>query len=1050
MAQIFTDAERREIAGRARPLHERLNGPPNEKEVKPPIDPDRIIEEWKDQFPSEEAFDARLEKEGLSLSNVRQQVGATRFPVDEPLPEWIFSLEALVAFLESAGNGGDEGESRTDTEPRPFTELLTPVADYAQEQLPSTSIDESALSPFVAGLREQMDILCVQALYVEFKSFIQHFDPDLVDAEPTDFDEPPTEYYERFISAMFEHGFRNLCLEYPVLLRQLDQLITNWVNAVTEVCQRVQADRNALKERFAVSGDIIELEPLSDDAHDGGRLPVRVSFETGSVIYKPRPVDSGITFYAILTRLETHLSVPSIEPPTYLPRDGYGWMEEIEYDDLSDPGGADRYYERAGAILCVGYILNFTDCQLENIIVAGETPMIIDGETIFHPSVPAAEMPAQTEIAQFLKRSVLLTALVPWSSGNPQVPDKKGFAASLAGLGSKSGQTELPSRKRPVIEAVNTDVMTVSKEPISLGLATNTPSIGETDYPPDEHIESIIRGFKQAYEAVETLHAADRFVPEIIDDSAVRGLENRLVFRTTMAYATVLQSAVSRNPLRDGAQLTVEFESLAAAFFDGQIATDSYWELYEAERRALLNRDIPRFTSRTDGKEIFQNERKLGPTVEQSGYDQFLNRLEEMDGADMERQCWLLKSAFDVIEPRYELPPAAEVSNERLQAEAVELFDITNDARIATETADSWVSLTPNYDGVNLYPADSTLFWGRGGIALTAAALATATGQDRYRQHVDEILEPVVTSIHEDTFSAGLGGIRGVGSVIYSLSVIAELLAEERYAESAARATTLVTDERIAADETLEVMQGSAGTLLALLAHYDRYGGEAVRERAVACGERLLETRSQLNGHRVWVTEDESPLVTGFSHGTSGIAYALARLASVTGDERYAKATREALAFESSLYDSSKLNWPSTTAETEYVDRWCHGRTGMALARIGIADALEDPDLRAEAATSLSVTGTGTPSHLDNVCCGNAGRVDALLVGSRRAGLDRTYATELAGRFLARRAEDGTLSLPGHSQWFGNPTFFDGVSGVAYTLLRLRDPDALPCVLLLE
>lgn len=297
--------------------------------------------------------------------------------------------------------------------------------------------------------------------------------------------------------------------------------------------------------------------------------------------------------------------------------------------------------------------------------------------------------------------------------------------------------------------------------------------------------------------------------------------------------------------------------------------------------------------------------------------------------------------------------------------------------------------------------------------------------------------------------SVGLGGTKGVGSVVYALSVVAELLDEEKYRNAAAEAAETVTADRLSDDDTFDIMEGTAGTLLGLLAYHDRYGGSSVLDRAIDCGERLLDARTSLGGHRTWNTEDGVHF-TGFAHGSSGIAYALARLAAATDEPRFAEAVREALDFESERYSASRRNWARSFEEDDYLDRWCHGRSGMALARIGIGEQLGDAELRAEASDVLSESATASAATIDNVCCGNLGRAETLLVGARRAGGDCSAATELARRCLARREREGVLSLPGHSESFVNPTFFDGVSGAAYTLLRLCNPETLPCVLLLE
>lgn len=1056
MGSTLTVGERRKLAGQARTLHERLDGPPNSSGDEPPIDPDKILTEWKDKFPSEDAFRDRLDRDGFTEKAVREQISATHWPEEEPLPAWVETVEELLDYVESAGPA--ERNTAAESEETPFFELLDVIVQYALEGL-SADVPVDAVEPMSDWFLTRLESAALRPLYVEFKSFIEHHDSELADADPEEFSDPPTALYDGFVDAMFDIGFENLCLEYPVLARNLVRLLDQWDDAVRTVSQRIQDDRPALREQFGVSGEVIELEPLSEDTHARGRVPVRVSFESGSVVYKPRPVDGGVAFYTILDRLDDHLSMPAVETPTYVSREQYGWMEPIEYSDLPDETASSRYYERAGALLCLAYALNFPDGQLENLVVDGTDPILVDCETLFHPHLDSIAKPLQTEISAVVDHSVLFTSLLPWSHGDPREQDSESFSTAVAGFGNESEQVKITSLQQPSIEALNTDVMSVEQEAVEVGVHTNTPTVDGTDQPPEEYVADIVRGFEETYETISDLHSEGRFCSEIATPELVAGVENRMVYRSTLWYKSIEQSAAARNPLRDGARLSVEFEDLAVPFFDGRIETTEHWPLYEAERRALRRLDIPRITSRADQQTLFHDGTALDSTADASGYERCRQRLDEMDETDRHRQTWLIRQIFDAEESPEESrtePPSTKTvdelggTNERpFERVAVELFEDAIEAGIDTEDGVGWVSVTGGYEDISVVPADDSLYWGRGGVVLTAAALHSLTGRDRYRRLVDETLAPTIADCIEGDLSVGLGGAKGVGAVVYTLSVVGDLLGEEEYREAAREAIRTITDEQLSDDETFDVMEGSAGTLLALLAYYDRYGDSSVLDRAVACGDRLVDARVTVDGYRIWNTEDGVHF-TGFAHGTSGIAYALARLAAATDESKYAEAAKEALDFEASLYSASKHNWKRSFEEDDYLDRWCHGRSGMTLARIAVADRLGDEELRAEASDVLPEIATADAATIDNVCCGNLGRVETLLVGARRAGGERTDATELARRCLARREADGVLSLPGHSRSFVNPTFFDGVSGAAYTLARLENPDSLPCVLLFE
>ncbi|WP_423743140.1 type 2 lanthipeptide synthetase LanM family protein (plasmid) [Haladaptatus sp. SPP-AMP-3] len=1045
MKSIFTPEERQKIAGRSRTIHERIEGPPNIQGEDPPINPDEILDEWRDQFPEGEQFQTRLEKEGLTEAHIRNQVTATSWPHDESLPNWIHSLEELIQYIQT---------NRTNCfhavpEEAAFPELIAVITDYARNLIDNDINSKISLSPMIEGLHSQIFLLCIRPLYVEFKSFVEYHDEDLAHADPNDFEEYPTEYYDKFINAMFKHGFKNLCLEYPVLARQLICLLDNWVNGVTEIYDRIYTDREALRKRFDIKGEVVKLEPLSDDAHAEGRLPVRVSFESGDVIYKPRDVAGGFALYSILSQLEDHLSTPSFRTPNYLLRDNYGWMESIEYKDLSSKKAATRYYERAGSIACVAYVLNLPDCQFENVIASGEYPMIVDGETLFHPYIDITAQPNLPEISAVASESVLLTLLFPWSVGDPRKAHEENIGVSHAGFGSSS-EIKYGEQTRPWVKAVNTDVMTVVEKRPEVNLNENTPSIDGEDQPPRNYSEALVHGFTETYETIRSLHADGQFFTEIAPPNLIKELENRLVYRATAQYGSILRSATARDALRDGARLTVEFEELAVPFFDEQSEAKRYWPLYKAERRALRRRDIPRFTSRPNEQVLFHDGKSLDVQADRSGYEVCKQRIETMDEEDLARQTWLMQYAFDPANSDTGTPPEADVPDDQFEATAVTLFDDVINAAYETPNQDRWVSISPTKSGLDLYPTDPSLYHGRGGIGLTAAALHRITGQHTYRKQVKTTLEPIVKRIEREKFIANLGGMLGIGSVVYTLSVIADLLNIKRYRIAAKNAIQLVTDEHITKDRTFDILEGSAGTVLGLLAYYDRYGGEEVLERAITCGDQLLEGRTAIKGHQVWKTTEDKPPLTGFSHGASGIAYALAKLAASTDEWRFADASREALDFEAELFDSSQMNWAKSHEDQDYVDKWCHGRSGMALARIGISEYLDDETLLTDASEVLAETATTEPSNMDHLCCGNFGRSEVLLVGSRHGIATHEDAVKLASRSLARREHHGALSLTGHSATFSNPMFFHGLSGVAYTLLRLQNPEILPSVLLLE
>jgi lantibiotic modifying enzyme len=147
--------------------------------------------------------------------------------------------------------------------------------------------------------------------------------------------------------------------------------------------------------------------------------------------------------------------------------------------------------------------------------------------------------------------------------------------------------------------------------------------------------------------------------------------------------------------------------------------------------------------------------------------------------------------------------------------------------------------------------------------------------------------------------------------------------------QDAAMAAELISEERILADRNFDAMSGSAGALLGILALYRATGDPRVLARAIACGRRLLDGRTELrSGEKLWLTLGDRPLA-GMSHGVSGIAYAVAGLYRATGDGGLLDPIRDALAYERSLFSVEARNWPdlrqhSGASQAPFLCRWCH------------------------------------------------------------------------------------------------------------------------------
>jgi lantibiotic modifying enzyme len=284
-------------------------------------------------------------------------------------------------------------------------------------------------------------------------------------------------------------------------------------------------------------------------------------------------------------------------------------------------------------------------------------------------------------------------------------------------------------------------------------------------------------------------------------------------------------------------------------------------------------------------------------------------------------------------------------------------------------------------------------------------------------------------------------------------------------------------ENEIGKPHPLDLIAGNAGAIPALLAlNRDlRTARQSERHQAlaIALGEELTRKAVRKGDAWAWATENGNEpgaapaLLTGMSHGASGIAVALLELYAVTGRLEFLEAARGAMAYEDSLFNPIEGNWPDLRATHDsgeapgspcYLRVWCHGAPGIALARLRAATL--DPE-QAEAHLAMARAAVSTtlravdehlqrPGHDASLCHGLAGLLETLLCAGRQLGdtdcLERAAAV---ARVLIDRHGQSCDYPSGLICGSVNPSLMLGLAGTGYAFLRLHAPAEVPSILLM-
>ncbi len=396
-----------------------------------------------------------------------------------------------------------------------------------------------------------------------------------------------------------------------------------------------------------------------------------------------------------------------------------------------------------------------------------------------------------------------------------------------------------------------------------------------------------------------------------------------------------------------------------------------------------------------------------------------------------------------------------DLANEQLIEEAVVIAE-----RIAAE------ALTDRFGNVNWLTysydrqlaqrrrrwMDFRLYDGVCGTALFVAAIARVTDLPAFRFLATRVLRNITTLIQDSPrqfFQNGIGAAVGTTSVIFALTKAAVLLDDETVLRPACQLAEHIAPEDISGDGALDLMSGSSGCLMGLLAlHQALPQAGWLLDKAVACGDHLLQSRDTgPHGSATWKIRGQ--FMTGFAHGAAGISYALARLYAATHEERFCGAALEACDFAGSLFSTNALNGRQSNESGPFVNRWCHGAAGIGLGRLGMLSAVDSERVRSDVHQALMLSQDYRLTNLDHPCCGNFGVMELFLVAGEIMGYSSAAqcAHKIVNRVVGRARLRNAYALePGEEEF--NPSFHQGMAGIGYQLLRLAKGKLLPSVLL--
>ncbi len=859
----------------------------------------------------------------------------------------------------------------------------------------------------------------------------------------------PADQLQQFVALATSTAFADhLRQRYPALMPRFDAMQQAHATAIVELATHIGEDRAQLEALVGQpAGLLTGLSLGKGDLHGGGRTVAKVSFEGGTVMYKPRSlrIDAVLDHFlgVVFPDQPERVRVPRV-----VDCGDHGWAGFAMHRFCSDDTQLATYYRGLGHWLAILRLIGGTDIHLENLIACGPTPVIVDAESVFSPplaTTPSGYGNAYDMAVALMHNSVLRTGIVPFRTNGLGME-----GVDLSAAGALPG--EQPKVKVPII-------VEGGEYPARLGMVEADFAVAQ-NHPcerPDvsRFWDEISEGFMQASSRLRALDHSGSLARML---EPFQGCQVREVQRPTMAYAEIGRMLWHPASLHNEPAAIARAMDLLIRNAAVSPAASAEPDEVLAEINALRVGDIPLFAEALSAERIdrvVDNWRSMRIDLEE------LTIRSTLVATDLNQHALARAEARDGYTYAARNPRADDLEQRRRGHCRDAVNNLIKLCVHGDDGTITWITPEITQTGWTVQPVQTDAYFGLGGIAFALAAYQreVAAGRALPVDGLDDAVEGAVriylSMCARDQPVIG-GGLVGAGARIWTLLTLHRLLEHDALLSAARDAGHALAAADFADVPKYELLDGLAGSILPLI-QLTEVTGERRWLDVAARAARTLQAAAVVDerGAR-WPTPQFDEPIGGFAHGAMGIGWVLARLALTeagSADDRVAwqKLASGAFKFQDALFEPETGRWRDLHLRDgqKIFPTWCHGSVGMGLAAADLYARTGHPDhLRMMRRAVADASGRWGFSH--TLCHGDLS-IRELLVRAAELDPDGCPYPEDSGAIeVISSIEEHHGLVGGLTRAAFTPGLMIGLAGAVYGLCCMHPDCRLPSPLLLE